>query len=207
MRIDPNNEDTMKRVPQSTGRDMKLPIRQKERGSHKESSNKRTDDKALKYSEIPQKKSSDETIKQHEEVTELKSFFPELPSSFPWNFEAKWPLTHAERIKELEELSKDYEKTAQKENIRAARLYHAQFPPDEVVPEKLIFFQDGKQVEETEIKVDGGVVWDESPPMLDDFMDGQGSSAAHPQTLTPLTPPSSGKVKAYYADIEVRLSS
>lgn len=95
------------------------------------------------------------------DLTELKSFFPELPPSFPWNFEAKWPLTHAERIKELEELSKHYEKTAQKENIRAARLYHAQFPPDEVVPEKLIFFQDGKQVEETEIKVDGGVVWDE----------------------------------------------
>lgn len=95
------------------------------------------------------------------EVNELGSFFSELPSSFPWNLEAKWPLTRRERIKELEELSEHYEKTAQKDNIRAARLYHAQFPLDEIVPEKDIFFQDGKQVEESEIKVDAGVIWDE----------------------------------------------
>ncbi|KAJ9194427.1 hypothetical protein DTO164E3_7312 [Paecilomyces variotii] len=165
MSIDPNKEDTMKRVPQSTGRDMKLPVRQKERGSHKESSKKSTHDKGIKDSDIPH-----ETIKQHDEVNELGSFFSELPSSFPWNFEAKWPLTRRERIKELEELSEHYEKTAQKDNIRAARLYHAQFPLDEIVPEKDIFFQDGKQVEESEIKVDAGVIWDEGPPILDDFI-------------------------------------
>lgn len=50
-------------------------------------------------------------------IIEEFGFWP----SFPFDFDGKWPLTRAERIQELDFLSQHYIKTAQKENIAAAK--------------------------------------------------------------------------------------
>jgi hypothetical protein len=82
-------------------------------------------------------------------------------SKFPWNYEEKWPLTRAERLKELDDLSVHYSKTLQRANVDAAKLWHSRFPADQIVPSKQVSFQGGRIVEESEIRLENGVVWDE----------------------------------------------
>jgi hypothetical protein len=92
-----------------------------------------------------------------------------LSDSFPWDFQPKWPVTHGERLAELNQLSSHYEKTLQKDNIVAAKNWHAQFPPDEVVPNQVVWFQDGQKVDGSEIPEGEGMVWCEvgvSSPLL-----------------------------------------
>ncbi|KAL1861160.1 hypothetical protein Plec18170_001675 [Paecilomyces lecythidis] len=72
----------------------------------------------------------------------------------------KWPLTRAERIKELDDQLARYEKTEQEANVRAAKAWHAQFPPDQIVPEETICFQNGRKVDEIDDD-NGGWVWEE----------------------------------------------
>lgn len=73
--------------------------------------------------------------------------------------ELKWPLTHRERIYELDLMCKEFEGTPQVENIHAAKAWHSQFPLDEYVPDKMVSFQKGKKIEESELKA--GLVWSE----------------------------------------------
>jgi hypothetical protein len=49
----------------------------------------------------------------------------------------------------------------QRENIKGAIAYHAGFPPDEVIPDENVCFQDGKVVEVpvSEIDPEKGIVW------------------------------------------------
>lgn len=84
-------------------------------------------------------------------------------SSFPFDFNPKWPLTRAERVQELEELlSRHYFKTIQKDNIKSAIAYHKGFPPDQVIPDdELVWFQNGKIIDESEIDGEKGTLWDE----------------------------------------------
>lgn len=70
--------------------------------------------------------------------------------------ELKWPLTRRERIYELDLTCKEYEGT-QVENILAAKVWHPLFPLDEYVPRDLVSFQEGKKIDESELK--GGLVW------------------------------------------------
>ncbi|GAD98266.1 hypothetical protein PVAR5_6957 [Paecilomyces variotii No. 5] len=79
----------------------------------------------------------------------------------PPNYEPKWPLTRAERIKELDDPSAHYDKTEQRDNIRAAKAWHAQFPPDQIVPEETICFVNGRRVDESEVDNHEGWVWEE----------------------------------------------
>lgn len=65
---------------------------------------------------------------------------------------------HAERLRELEILSIHYETTHQKNNIMAVKTWHSQFPPEQIVPDEEILFQDGKIVKE-ELEDEGGVIW------------------------------------------------
>ncbi|KAJ9213311.1 hypothetical protein DTO166G4_5118 [Paecilomyces variotii] len=86
--------------------------------------------------QLQQQQSSNERIAHEGSIeNDLRS---RLPPDFPWDFEPKWPLTHAERITELDELSRYYDKTHHKDNIRAAKEYHARFPPTDLVPAQTI---------------------------------------------------------------------
>ncbi|RWQ99548.1 hypothetical protein C8Q69DRAFT_494883 [Paecilomyces variotii] len=94
----------------------------------------------MQLQQSQQKQSSNERIAHQESIkNDLRS---RLLPDFPWHFEPKWPLTHAERITELDELSRYYEKTHHKDNIRAAKEYHALFPPTDLVPAQTIWFRD-----------------------------------------------------------------
>lgn len=52
-------------------------------------------------------------------------------------------------------------KNLQKDNIIAAKAWHARFPPDEIVLAVMVSFQNGRKVAEEEIRAEDGVVWDE----------------------------------------------
>jgi hypothetical protein len=84
-----------------------------------------------------------------------------IMSTYPWNYREKWPLTRAERIRELDELFEHYGKTLQRSNVIAAKSWHSKFPGDQIVPCELIAFQNGKIVQESDISLENGVVWDE----------------------------------------------
>ncbi|KAN0081848.1 hypothetical protein V8E54_003146 [Elaphomyces granulatus] len=81
--------------------------------------------------------------------------------SLSWNYQWKWPLTRAERLKELDELSVHYDKTPQRANINAVKLWHSQFPENQIIPCEVVTFQGGKKVDEAEIDLEDGVIWDE----------------------------------------------
>lgn len=38
---------------------------------------------------------------------------------------------------------------------------NGKFPPDEIVPDEIVTFQDGKIVKESELQPDGGAIWEE----------------------------------------------
>ena len=80
-------------------------------------------------------------------------------STYPWNYDLKWPLTRVERLQELDNLTSHYEKTLQKDNINAAKAWHSQFPRDQTIPHELLIFQAGKKVRESDINLENGVVW------------------------------------------------
>lgn len=54
-------------------------------------------------------------------------------------------------------MCKEFEGTPQVENIHAARAWHSQFPLDEYVPDKMVTFQEGKKIEDSELTA--GLVW------------------------------------------------
>jgi hypothetical protein len=62
----------------------------------------------------------------------------------------KWPLTHSERIMELQELlTMDYYKRNH-ENIQAAIEYHRGFPAGEFCSDNRVYFMDGRKLDEEE---------------------------------------------------------
>jgi hypothetical protein len=85
----------------------------------------------------------------------------DIMPSLSWNYQWKWPLTRAERLKELDELSVHYDKTPQRANINAVKLWHSQFPENQIIPCEVVTFQGGKKVDEAEIDLEDGVIWDE----------------------------------------------
>ena len=54
-----------------------------------------------------------------------------------------------------------YENTPHKENIAAAIDWHAQFDADELVPMDIVLFQNGKQIEEVDVRLEDGTPWEE----------------------------------------------
>lgn len=54
-----------------------------------------------------------------------------------------------------------YGHTLQKANIEAAIAWHQQFPPDEIVPNETVCFQNGQRVEESPIGYGKGITWEE----------------------------------------------
>ena len=74
----------------------------------------------------------------------------------PRNVEPKWPLTHGERVVELQNVLQDPQKAIFHENIRAAIKYHPGFGQQELCSEQLIYFQNGRQVSEDERD---GICW------------------------------------------------
>lgn len=52
-----------------------------------------------------------------------------------------------------------YESTPQKDNVAGAIKWHAQFPPDQLVPETIVMFQKGQKVEESELRLENGQPW------------------------------------------------
>ena len=68
-------------------------------------------------------------------------------------------MTRAERLKELDDLFAYYKKGPQKENVKAAKAWHSKFPPDQIVLNDQVYFQQGKVIEEPEIKSRNGFIW------------------------------------------------
>jgi hypothetical protein len=64
----------------------------------------------------------------------------------PLNWE--WPLTHSERIAELQEALKDESFLLHKDNIQAAIAYHKELDPNALCDPKFVHFQNGQEVEE-----------------------------------------------------------
>lgn len=85
-----------------------------------------------------------------------KDISPPSPSQIP----LKWPLTRAERIRELERLAPFYESNAPKNNILTARAYHAQFPVEELVPAMRVFCN-GQIVDRSKMRLSEGPTWRE----------------------------------------------
>lgn len=48
-----------------------------------------------------------------------------------------------------------------KDNIAAAINWHATFAPDDMVPADLVIFQNGKKIEESELRLEDGEIWEE----------------------------------------------
>ena len=46
-------------------------------------------------------------------------------------------------------------------NIAAPKAYHSQFPPDEIVPDKNVWFQNGKQIDYSDFSDGKGQAWRE----------------------------------------------
>ena len=68
------------------------------------------------------------------------------PPELDW----KWPVTHSERIVELQELlTMDYWKRNH-ENIRAAIEYHRGLPGGEFCSNNRVYFMDGRKLDEEE---------------------------------------------------------
>lgn len=71
--------------------------------------------------------------------------------------EFKWPLTHGERVVELQDALQDPRFFRFHENIRAAIEYHQRFNQQELCSPQLIYFQNGRIVPENERG--GAVCW------------------------------------------------
>lgn len=86
-----------------------------------------------------------------------------MPSNepFPWGFMPQWPVTRAQRIRDLARIAPFYESTVQRENIAAAMDWHAKFDPDEVVPADTVCFQGGRKVEKADVRLEEGLPWEE----------------------------------------------
>jgi len=67
----------------------------------------------------------------------------------------KWPLTHKERIAELEPLLSDEHWEHNWVNINAAVEWHKEFPRDTLCEYTLVNFQHGRQVEDLSRLTDG----------------------------------------------------
>jgi hypothetical protein len=78
--------------------------------------------------------------------------WPEFGRGEPPDFKWKWPLTHAERIVELQELLTTRYWTLQYPNIQGAIDYHSGFPADELCSRERTHFTDGKLVPREDIK-------------------------------------------------------
>lgn len=76
-------------------------------------------------------------------------------------FIPKWPLTHSERIEELDRYLPFYQNSPQRHNIIALKEWHAQYPGDEIVSNETVWFERGKKVEPSEIVAGAFEVWEE----------------------------------------------
>jgi len=65
----------------------------------------------------------------------------------PFPNEWKWPLTHRERIEELEGVLRDESWEPNFENIKAAIEYHKGFDLDTICDRDDVFFQHGRRLE------------------------------------------------------------
>lgn len=88
-----------------------------------------------------------------------KFLIGESPLSRPQSPDFKWPLTREEKMEELDQVYPLYADTPQAPNIIAARDYHSKFPADQVVPETIVVFMDGRQIDESEISMHKGQPW------------------------------------------------
>lgn len=71
------------------------------------------------------------------------------PSRTPFSH-WKWPLTHKERIEELEDILKDDRLDICYPNVKAAIRYHQGFDENAECDHTLVYFQDGRQLESHE---------------------------------------------------------
>ena len=71
----------------------------------------------------------------------------------------KWPLSHSERISELEEQLPFYANTNQAKNIIAAIKYHSQYSGEDMVSSEIITFVDGKRIDEANLDANEGTTW------------------------------------------------
>ncbi|KAF7130908.1 hypothetical protein CNMCM5793_003778 [Aspergillus hiratsukae] len=71
----------------------------------------------------------------------------------PWNLLPKWPVTHRQRIAELDFLATYYDTVGQAENIKAAKAWHATFPLDNLIGYETAYFHKGKKVERSTINL------------------------------------------------------
>jgi len=62
----------------------------------------------------------------------------------------KWPLTHKERIEELEAILKDDRLDICFPDVKAAIRYHQEFDENTECDHTLVYFQDGRQLESRE---------------------------------------------------------
>ncbi|GIJ83610.1 hypothetical protein Asppvi_002435 [Aspergillus pseudoviridinutans] len=80
----------------------------------------------------------------------------------PWNLLPKWPVTHRQRIAELDFLASYYDTVGQADNIKAAKDWHASFPLDDEVGYETAYFHRGKKVGSFEINSQEGPAWIEN---------------------------------------------
>ncbi|KAF7173161.1 hypothetical protein CNMCM5623_005380 [Aspergillus felis] len=96
------------------------------------------------------------------EHTEFEFYPP--GSRNPWNLLPKWPVTHRQRIAELDFLASYYDTVGQADNIKAAKDWHASFPLDDEVGYETVYFHRGEIVDRFEINSEEGPAWIEAPP-------------------------------------------
>ena len=88
------------------------------------------------------------------ETETLKQDMKKPPFRLP-----KWPLSHSERISELEEQLPFYANTNQAKNIIAAIKYHSQYSGEDMVSSEIITFVDGKRIDEANLDANEGTTW------------------------------------------------
>jgi hypothetical protein len=85
-------------------------------------------------------------------VKETEQSRPDSFSVVQW----KWPLTHSERITELEDYIRDDTHQIHTANVHAAINYHKTFPPNDICSTAEVKFQKGLLVEKLDLS---GPAW------------------------------------------------
>ncbi|KAN0067981.1 hypothetical protein V8E54_013909 [Elaphomyces granulatus] len=78
---------------------------------------------------------------------------PDYPKPLRPLPESHWPLTHAERIRELESLLNDERFSSTVRNIRAAIRHHRSFDQNALCGDGPVYFQNGRVLERNEIVI------------------------------------------------------
>ena len=81
----------------------------------------------------------------------------DIMSSYPWNYQEKWPLTRTERLQRVGRPICPLYKTPK---INAAKSWHSQFPEDQIIPCEQVSFK-MERSSKSQIRLENSVVWDE----------------------------------------------